>query len=329
MALSTWPLTEGELGQGLVNELNRTSKALVNRSMWSLPLLRRLFYRRTEIGVPELLHVCTSIHRGKTYFCLLVNFRDVVMGNPDQYGWDLAGRWLFYDVDLLDTPPFKAVKKSIESRATKTEVSYGQAFLPYEKSDEEYVKSLKGNYKPHIFGEKSKQYRVLSYFGLAAVAPFAQALMCFGIQRAERFMAEGQNDVLPELYDLPLQLAGLGNVSNTRIGCVTIEVEGTMVGAISMYAQGALGDADMLYLHEILIDPDPKWKSLSLATLLHIHAVLYYRRSLQKDIVFNLGYNFADGYQGYKDVFRPNANAFNVYTEMDTEPGVPLSCFKG
>ncbi|WYW02064.1 hypothetical protein Pori4_00192 [Pseudomonas phage vB_PpuM-Pori-4] len=338
MALSIWPLTEGELGQGLVNELNRTSKALVNRSMWSLPLLRRLFYRRTEIGVPELLHVCTSIHRGKTYFCLLVNFRDVVMGNPEQYGWDLAGRWLFYDVDLLDTPEFKQVNAAIRKVATVNTVTYGQAFVPDEggMGEEHWIKKLKGNYRPHIFGEKSKQVIVSQTCGHAATHVLTEAVMSFGIQRAERFLAEGQSDVMPELYDLPMQLAGLGSIPGTRIGTVSLTCRDThaLIGTLSFYVVAGLGHSDILYMHEMLIDPDPKWKHLSVAVNLHIQAIMYVRylnnrSDRASDLVINLGFNLDEKYNTYKEVFRPNKSEMEIYTGMHTEPGVPLSCFKG
>lgn len=342
MGLSIRPLTEADLTVSFCSTLNRTSQKLVNRSLWSVALLRRLFFRRTELGMDNLLYLCTSVFQKVEYHCVLVNYRDVVMGRPDQYGWDLAGRWLFYDTDLLEAAPFKKVRDAIRKVAPEqTDVHYGALYIPGKLSPEAMVKSLKGNYRPHVFGAKSQAYNVSRYVGMAAVAVLTEATMCFGIQRAERFQSEGQHDVMPELYDIPLQLCGLSGIPGVQVGAIrmTCSETGNLIGVLSFYLIVGRNGHHMLYLHEMIYDPDPKWKPLSVATLLHILAIEQVRQLAwtcanggttlgHEDLVVLFGYNLAEGYQSYKEAFRPTADSFPIFTDMHDAPGIMLPCFK-
>lgn len=309
-----------DITQELVDRCNKTSVRYTRTELWTLASLRRQFNQHLVYHDKGSFLFLAYDDQDAV---ILVVFPDIIQGNPNSYGIDIAHKWYFYDADLLEYCPLvKGVRNLRDNNHVK--VSYPvYDFEPHRHYDlRSLSKSVSGNFNSHLFGDKSTQVNVDTYqlnqhnlreTGLA-YTKLITILKMYGTEKWYRFGKQGGDlDTNKDMFDILWHIDNLMQLSDTYVTIIS-DKNDVPLGFISYYRRGSAG-----YTHEIICSTDPQYKKYSLVPVLHLHAISELWALGCSHV--NLGYNFDDSgdYKSFLKTLRYNHFKVNQTLSDDFE----------
>lgn len=281
-------LEKKDITDELAEKLNKTWVKYFGLSYWNVDIIHDVYqeylYHRKTPSVYIIEDAEDTI--------LIFVFKDILGTN--KYGFDYCKRLMFYDNNLWLKCPcamkfFSTMNMSFESKTL---------LIPYVDNKGEnlrdFIKSIKNNFIPHFFGEKSKQYS-LSYFfeDYKLVLEFVlKGLQRMGWERYSYLKEKGEF-VFEKMHDWIFDIKDFRDKISIT---VVWDRDKNFAGFLTWYIVN-----NILYLDEILIDKSSHLLPLSLYNVVTLHTIhnAFSNHACKKAY---LGVNF-NSLGNYKDSF--------------------------
>jgi hypothetical protein len=297
--------TRKQVDHKLVDMLNKTVEKHYGFKVWRIPLLVE-----SIISSPKVL-----LYNDNDAVLLEVGQETLVKEKTGGVFIDPVLRFQCYWNDIWEIEPLLMTLKN-----TLPIYKQGSTTLFYRLRREgetlrEFVKGMKNNFKPHIFGKKSEQYIITHFIAndnktkIEYLNIMNDAVCLYGEETVNYFTETHDDPEGDYIYWLTGEMISWWfNVKGMKCGITKIEDrDGFLLGYLTWRKIGKIG-----LLDDILLNREDEFKPLSLHNVISIHGIWHLLEN-GCDIVW-MGLNLIKETGSYKEVYRPDKKEMPYYT---------------